>query len=61
MIKLSELDPELDIEEIINFLLDKKIYIVVNDLVTKKPFIKYELNDLYQVWDFLRMTLVLKG
>jgi len=57
MIKLSELDPELSVEDLIDFLLDMKVYKVVNDLSDKKPYIEYELNDLYEVWDNLRILL----
>lgn len=57
MIKLSELDPELSVEDLIDFLLDMKVYKVINDLSDKKPYIEYGLNDLYEVWDNLRILL----
>jgi len=60
MIKLSDLDPELNVDQLIDYLLDRKIYIVVNDLSPKKPYVKYELNDLYETWEILRLMLTLK-
>jgi len=57
MIKLSELDPDLSVEDLIDFLLDMKIYKVVNDLSDKKPYVEYELDDLYVVWNNLRILL----
>lgn len=59
MIKLSTLDPTLSTEELINYMLDNKIYKIINDL-TPKPNIIYEMDDLIEVWDVLRLVLVFK-
>jgi hypothetical protein len=59
MIKLSTLDPSLTTEELIDYLLDKKIYKIINDL-TPKPNVVYELDELQQVWDLLKLSLIFK-
>ena len=59
MIKLSQLDPNMTTEQLINHLLDMKVYKVINDL-TPKPNIVYELSDMEQVWDILRLRLIFK-
>ena len=60
-IKLSDLDPTLNVDEIIDFLLDLRVYIIVNDIVRKRPLIEYELDELYEVWDLLRTMIVLQN
>ena len=59
MIKLSQLDPNMTTEQLINHLLDMKVYKIINDL-TPKPNIIYELSDIEQVWDILRLRLIFK-
>ena len=59
MIKLSTLDPNMSTQELIDYLLDKKVYKVINDL-TPRPNVVYELNELFQVWDLLRLTIIFK-
>lgn len=61
MIKLSELDPNMDVDELIDYLLDFKVYKIVNDLERKKPQPVYSLQDLYEVWDLLRIKIVLQN
>jgi hypothetical protein len=59
-INLSDLNPYWETDELIDYLLDIKTYILVNDLSDKKPFIEYEMQDLYTVWDNLRLLLIFK-
>lgn len=56
MIKLSELSPEMDINDVVNHLLDNGHDTVVNDL-TEDPQVEYDLNDLNYVWENLRKVL----
>lgn len=60
-INLSDLDPYLETDELIDYLLDIKTYKVVNDLTEKKPFIEYELSDLEKVWNTLKLLLIFKA
>lgn len=59
MIRLSQLDPNMSKDELINYLLDMKVYKVINDL-TSKPNIIYELSDIEEIWDILRLKLIFK-
>lgn len=59
-INLTDLDPTKDLNEITDFLLDNKIWIIVNNLSDKLPHNEYELKDLETVWDSLRLLLIFK-
>ena len=56
MILLSSLDPNLTQEEVMNYLLDNKVYIVINDLLGR-PYVKYDLDELLFLWDQLTNEL----
>lgn len=56
MIKLSELSPDMECEDVINYLLDNGHDTIVNDF-TNEPQVEYDLSDLYEVWGFLRILL----
>lgn len=59
-VNLSDLNPYWETDELIDYLLDIKTYTIVNDLSDKKPYIEYEMQDLYTVWDNLRLLLIFK-
>ena len=46
---------DYNLEQITNYLLDRKIYTVVNDFPDEKPHIEYDLNDLETVWGTLKL------
>jgi hypothetical protein len=55
-VELSKLDPTLNLEELINFLLDNKCDTVINNIIGP-PHVEYELDDLYVVWDRLKKII----
>ena len=43
-------------EEVMNYLLDNQVYIIVNDLLGK-PYVRYDLDQLLELWDILSTEL----
>lgn len=56
LIELSKMSPIWEIDEVVNFLLDNKYEGIVNDL-TPYPNIQYDINDLYDCWNTLKVVL----
>lgn len=59
-IELSKLNPELDSDEVVNYLLDNGYDTIKND-VLGPPYIEYDFSDIYTVWDNLKGLIHLKS
>jgi hypothetical protein len=52
-IKLSVMNPNLDFDEVVNFLLDNGYDGIQND-VQGVPYINYDFSEMYEYWNGLR-------
>lgn len=52
-IELSKLDPKLEWDEVVNYLLDNGYDTIKNNLLGP-PHVDYDFSDMYDVWDNLK-------
>jgi hypothetical protein len=52
-VRLSELDPNWDCDEVVNYMLDNGYDIVENDTIGP-PHVEYEYSDMYEYWEGLK-------
>jgi hypothetical protein len=52
-IELSKMNPGLDWDEVVNFLLDNGYDMIKNDILGP-PHVEYEYSDMYEYWDGLK-------
>ena len=54
-VNLSELDKTVPLQDILNYMLDNKYTVVVNDY-PPLPHIEYSIDDLFTVWERIRQV-----